>query len=95
MRKAVAIFKGSVDCRAKYKSTGTYLSICLFLESSLYSTIMYLNLYTIIGVWLLCPLADCPPDGWSSMDEPLYILSRQRIVHSYYSSPACKRHPTD
>ena len=27
---------------------------------------------TIYGVWLFYPLADCPPDGWSTMDEPTY-----------------------
>ena len=47
------------------------------------------------GVWLLCPLANFPPDGWSSMDEPLFVLSRQWFVHCNNLSPACKRHPTD
>jgi len=46
------------------------------------------------GVWLFYPLADCPPDGWSSMDEPPYGLSGPRIAHRNESSPACKRHPS-
>ena len=53
------------------------------------------NIHPYFGVWLLCPLADCPPDRWSSMDELLFVLSRQWMVHCYNSSPACKRHPTD
>ena len=49
----------------------------------------------IFGVWLLCPLADCPPDGWSSMDEPPYQLSTVSLCHCNDLSPACKCHPTD
>jgi hypothetical protein len=45
------------------------------------------------GVWLFYPLADCPLDGWSSMDDPPYGLSRTRIAHRNDSSPAWKLHP--
>jgi len=27
------------------------------------------------GVWLISPLADCPPDGLTYLDEPPYELS--------------------
>jgi len=51
--------------------------------------------YGIIGVWLFYPLADCPPDGLSSMDGPLFGLSTVRITHRNVLSPAWKHHPTD
>ena len=31
--------------------------------------------------WLFYPVADCPPHGWSSMDEPPYELSTVMFIH--------------
>ena len=31
--------------------------------------------------WLFYPLADCPPHGLSSMDEPPYELSTVMFIH--------------
>ena len=31
--------------------------------------------------WLFYPFADCPPHGWSSMDEPPYELSTVMFIH--------------
>ena len=78
--------------------TGTYVHTYLYVYCVQYTWGIFVGLIMNVqcmGVWLLCPLADCPPDGWSSMDELLFVLSRLRIVHCNDSSPACKRHPKD
>ena len=49
-------------------------------------TLCTLQIPVDFGVWLFCPLADCPPDGWSSMDEPLYGLTTVIICHQHASA---------
>ena len=70
------------------------IEISAILQYSIVIYILFFVCVTINSVWLFYPLADCPPDGWSSMDEPPYRLSGPRIAHRNESLPACKRHPS-
>ena len=57
--------------KVPYKGVIAYVDIvyCLVL---IQMTILH---GSFSGVWLICPLADCPPEGSTQLDEPPYILS--------------------
>ena len=48
---------------------------------SLQESAPYVHSIKHVGIWLISPLADCPPDVSAQLDEPPYKFSTQWTHH--------------